>query len=201
MNSKNLSLNINILQSSSIPQHDQGVWYSHDWLWAMINAMFTLCLVIATSLLARYTWRLVKETHQEISAQEKRHMDSLLPHIALLVRYIQRGKKGSADFYIAHQLIAKNIGPGFAQNIIIATPSIDVVGNYRVNCPTALSSGDRFIIAEQPFHPQGPHLENISVKYFDAYGREFESFIEGKVYAGIAYSWREISAPSPSRTA
>ena len=121
-------------------------------------------------------------------------MDGFLPHIALVVRYLQKGDRDDPDVQSAHQVIAKNIGPGFAQNIEVGVPEVDEVGGYTVDPPAGLASGDGFLVASQPFHPDGPHLTNLSLKYCDAFGRKFESCINGIATVGANYTWRRIDA-------
>jgi hypothetical protein len=159
------------------------------------GSLFSALVAFATLTLAWQTRKSTAQAREQMDAEQDRHMDSLLPHIALQVNFeIEREKDGTKR--TIHEVAARNVGPGFARDIQISEPDIPNVGNYIVDPRTALASGDEFVIARQEFDPDGPHLHDISVEYKDAFGRRFRSSLSGLIAPGQHYRWERLPPES-----
>ena len=139
---------------------------SSERCWVALSALASACAAIATYFLARYTRDLAVETRDSLrvsrqalederknrDAEDLRHMDGLMPHIAVEIRdeILELASPGEKQRFIS--LYAKNIGPGFAKNLDYShlnTPKGTQFFIFPV--ARALGSGDRVLIAAKDY--------------------------------------------------
>jgi hypothetical protein len=117
-----------------------------DWL---ARSATTASAVVAafTGWLAWSTRTLAYETRDTIAAEDRRHMDSFLPHLLLEVRNVPSqlvtlGAQGTIRTPPAMELHVRNIGVGFAQNIVVEAPNCAAATKVIIdNRPAALGVG------------------------------------------------------------
>jgi hypothetical protein len=167
-----------------------------------IMAVYTRTLATATRRLAEETRRLAEETlegikvtRQAIDAEDRRHMDSFMPHLRLEVRDVpEQGEKYVAPGALITfrprtiELWVSNIGAGFAQKIRVDE------GPERIEQerpPTGLGVDQQAQIFSRAFDPRA-EIEGYHLTYEDAFGRSFESVIDGPITIGSRYRWRRL---------
>jgi hypothetical protein len=173
--------------------------------WIALSALASAAVAIATWFLARYTHVLAVETRDSLrisrqalegeqaarNAEERRHMDSLMPHVALEVRdeILELAGAGRRQRFVS--LYAKNIGPGFAQNIRSGhLNASDGSQFFTFPLPIALASGERVLIAAKDWNKPTTFM-GYSFDYEDAFGRRFKTTIADNVTIGSRYLWEK----------
>lgn len=187
----------------------QGFWNagwalgSSEGFWIAVSAVASGCVAVATAFLARYTFNLAAETRDSLrvsqqalqderearTAEERRHMDSLTPHVAFEIRDERLELAGSGRSQRFVSLYVRNIGPGFAQNIRaghLNPPNGAQFFIYPI--PIALGSGERVLLAAKDWSNRVTFM-GYKFEYEDAYGRQFKSTIADNVTIGSRYTW------------
>ena len=174
--------------------------------WVALSAIASGLVAIATFALAWYTHDLAKETRQSLAisqqalddertarqAEDVRHMDGFLPHIALIPRDEVKdlAEPGLQTRYLS--LYARNIGVGFAHNIRVSQSNAGNAAQFIVrNPPIALAVGEEVLLAARAY---GNNLTfmGFTLTYDDAFGRSFESRIANDIAVHSRYSWNRI---------
>lgn len=178
--------------------------------WIAISAIASGAVAVATGFLALYTHDLAKETRESLAlsksaiqdervarrAEDLRHMDGFMPHIALEPRseILELAGRGLKTRFLA--LYATNIGAGFACNVQVSQGNVPNVPRIFVyDPPTALGAGDRVILAAKEWSDNVAFM-GYKMSYEDAFGREFESRIADNIVVGSRYSWTRPSSGS-----
>jgi hypothetical protein len=154
----------------------------------------SLAAALGTALVAGFTGWLAYETRQSIKltqtaidAEDRRHMDSFMPHLRLDVRE----SKGQVSYVSLH---VRNIGPGFAQNITVVLDHGDfpLVRSVSLETqPTALGAGEEQRLALKDSIVQ-EKIPGFTLTYADAFGRKFQSRIGRGVESGSPYDWEPL---------
>jgi hypothetical protein len=179
-----------------------------------IMALYTRTLATETSRLAEETHSLaaetlegIKVTREAIDAEDERHKDSFMPHLLLEVhnvpsQLVNLGAQGTRRTPPAMELHVRNIGVGFAQNIVVEAPNRAAATKVIIdNRPAALGVGlvEPLLLISQELDAE-VRVIGYTLKYDDAFGRKFESRIEGEVTVESRYEWKRIDKTPTART-
>ena len=165
-------------------------------------AFFTRKLAEETHILALETKRLAAETLQSVKAvreateaEDRRHKDEFMPHIALEARdeILELAGKGILQRFTA--VYAKNIGVGFAQQIAICQNNMSSTSCkfFVYPPPPALGVGDKMLLIAKEAGPNTTFL-GVTLTYQDAFGNKFESMIPDGISPGTPYTARKLDA-------
>lgn len=177
----------------------------NEQFWIAISAIASAAVAVATAFLARYTFDLAVETRNSLAtsrqaleaeraarnAEDRRHMDSLMPHLALEVReeILELAGPGQRQWFVS--LYAKNIGPGFAQNIRSGHFNAPNGAQFFIlPLPIALAAGERVLIAAKDLNNPITFM-GYTFDYEDAFGRQFKTMIANDVTIGSRYTWEK----------
>jgi hypothetical protein len=159
-----------------------------DWatLASVVAAVGTFAMALFTYDLAKKTGDSIKVAREAIAAEDVRQMNAAIPYLLLEVRDIPERPANEDDpgavpvpippkrFVVPRtiQLWVRNIGTGFAQNIVM---DLGPVCTKSISPPTALGVGQ-----EAPLISQKPDvaIPGVTLTYDDAFGRRFESRTE-----------------------
>jgi hypothetical protein len=175
--------------------------------WVAISAGTSVLVAIGTAILAWFTYGLAKETRrslelaknaldeerQEHQAEERRHMDTFMPHIALMVKYEKLELQGPGLAQLFVSLYMRNIGPGLAHNISVSHSNISNGTQFFVyDAPTALGAKDDFLLAAKDAANQLTFM-GYTVTYQDVFSRKFESQIPNDIKIYSRYTSQRVS--------
>ncbi|MHB1798955.1 MAG: hypothetical protein ACYCUI_11725 [Vulcanimicrobiaceae bacterium] len=137
-------------------------WVACSAIGSGLAALATAVLAFLTYWLARSTRLLAESARAAMQAEERRHADSLQPHVAV---FIETDDAGSA-------VILQNIGPGYAKDIILHGVLIEAEKIRVLNVPPPLASKQRckYILC---LGTPSVIWEGFSVSYKDAFDNEF----------------------------
>jgi hypothetical protein len=173
-----------------------------DSWWAICGAVASIAAALASIAVAVATYQLAKRTvesvalaRQALDAEQNRHMDGFTPHLAL--RLLHVGKDVSQQMVSpgrTHELklYVRNIGAGFAQNIVVEDHNVNSDELRKEIPPTALAVGEEALLISKPFGAS-VDLLGYRLTYCDAFGRKFESRIDGVVRIGARYVWKPLT--------
>jgi hypothetical protein len=173
-----------------------------DSRWGIFAACMSAAVAISTAVLAWFTYRLAKQTLESVRitrsamvAEEDRHRDGFLPHLALELVEEEECVESAEIMTFRIRLIrlyARNIGSGFAQDVHIESSSSTVPVEPTMP-PPAVGVGDRIRLLS--FSAEGIEMPaDFSLVYRDAFGRPFASRIRGPLSVGSRYTWRRLDA-------
>jgi hypothetical protein len=181
-----------------------GPWYTHDWIWVAAGSLVSAGVALATFRLARFTKALADRTAElsietresvhaaqnAITAEERRHRDSLQPHVAIALTAISvsEGLKGYPG---NKRMSVTNIGPGYASNM-----RFDIVYNGENEDVDPLYSPAGALGANQSRDVligfTAKQLEQFVVMYEDAFRSRYESRMVAPYLVGSPYEFRRV---------
>jgi hypothetical protein len=165
--------------------------------WQIFAALASVAVAAATTALAYNTYLLAKESRLGRAAEELRHMNSFLPHLALQARETLEEDGSAGDVLVLQSrrlaLYVRNIGAGFAKNIIVTDDSDAAApGLVKHDAPVALGVGEEALLAVHDVDTPA-ELRGYRVVYEDAFGRTFETVAPGTIVLGTRYTWRQLT--------
>jgi len=188
-----------------IPISVVGKLSSDDSAWSIAAAIASGIVALATLVLAWYTYRLADETRAALRIssealeserkarqdEERRHQDSLLPHVALVCKDQGSVSETIGGGFVKQQfgtkLWVRNVGAGPALNIV-ATHQTFTPGVGFLNVPAALAAGEEQWCASGG---GGEHLA-YTVTYEDVFARRYRSHFQGKLAEENTYIWERL---------
>jgi len=192
--------------ATHVPASSNGIQrlYIIESGWAVFAAWTSFGVAIATLLLALFTYVLARETRESLrvaresveaaqnalSAEERRHMDTFQPHLAINVRVVSNVLTGS-DLI---QVMLSNIGPGYARDVVVVTTNVgDNQNSHAFPAPNAFAPGSEFVLFEKLFGRPG-EITGYKIIYHDAFGRTFESRTDEIISIGARYQWTMLDS-------
>jgi hypothetical protein len=155
-------------------------------------------LAAATNTVATETQRLATATshsvelaQQSIEAEERRHRESLEPHVAIVCEHFLTPPPVEQKIGV----FLKNTGPGVAVKVRVDSSNMSTTGLLVETLPTVLEArvGIARIISKHP--GASVDIAPITVTYEDQLGNRFESRSEGpSIVPGTAYSFRRTGS-------
>jgi len=131
-----------------------------------------------------------------MAAEDLRQKNAFIPHIVLEVREEQSERQSTGGLLTVTtrsiRLYARNIGAGFAQNIVAESHSTRSPALIEEVTPLALGVGEEVLLASKSVSGEGT-LADYCLTYEDAFGRKFESRIEGVITRDSRYLWKPLS--------
>lgn len=173
------------------PSPEPDAFYSKDTFWISVGSIGSFLAAAATVALAVYTSRLafrtkelaeetrtsIGDTQKAMAAEERRHRDTLQPHVAIVAEEDQPG---------VWCMLLWNIGPGYAKDLKIEATM--PIGGRAMNIPVALPARRR--IAYYRTSGAGVFPSDITIRYRDSFGNSFVSQVIGQFVPGSSYDYR-----------
>jgi hypothetical protein len=182
---------------------DSG-WVIFSALASTAVAAFTGWLAYQTRGLAKETKRVADETarlsgetlesirvaREAIAAEDRRHADGFLPHIAIRVKSgLFEYDQGIRRRWVV--VTAKNIGSGLAWRIEARHGNATTGEVVVSDPPTALAVGEEVELVRR-FQEAHVDLLQYELTYEDTFGNRFQSSMGVGIRVGSRYDWRRL---------
>jgi hypothetical protein len=173
------------------PTPSPELFFKTEAFWVFVGSLGSFLAAAATVALAFYTSRLafrtkdlaeetstsIADTQKAMAAEDRRHRDTLQPHVAIIAEELQPG--------IWHMFLW-NIGPGYAKDINITATM--PTGTKAMNIPVALPANGRIAY----YRTSGTIVfpSDITIRYQDSFGNNFVSQVIGQFAPGTPYVFK-----------
>jgi hypothetical protein len=188
-----------------VDEAQHGAWYTADWIWVAAGSLISAAVALATFRLARFTKSLAEKTAElsletrqsvlaaqdAVAAEERRHRDSLQPHVAIALSMI-RDEQTCKQYPGKSIITVTNIGPGFASTMrfdILYDADDYEFNRVRYAPPGALGTNQSH---EVLVGFDSKKLKQFITAYDDAFGNGYESRLDPDYMVGKPYSFRRL---------